>query len=39
MMVMVDQITDKPEWRRKVFDEEIVAKWCAGAVTEAGGFF
>src|SRR6266699_3157487 len=39
MMVTVDQITDKPEWRRKVFDEEIVAKWRTQAITEAGRVF
>lgn len=32
MMEFVNQITDKPEWTRKVFDEEIVAKWRAEAV-------
>ncbi|KAI1351910.1 hypothetical protein F5Y01DRAFT_324779 [Xylaria sp. FL0043] len=27
MMEFMNQITDKPEWDRKVFDEEIVNKW------------
>lgn len=27
MLEFVNQITDKPEWERKVCDEEIVAKW------------
>lgn len=27
MLAMIDKITDKPEWRSKVFDEEIVGKW------------
>ncbi|KAJ6783610.1 hypothetical protein PWT90_05286 [Aphanocladium album] len=27
MMMLMDQITDKPNWHEKVFDEEIVAKW------------
>lgn len=27
MMAIVSQLTDKPDWHRKVFDEEIVAKW------------
>lgn len=26
-MEFVNQITDKPDWERKVFDESIVAKW------------
>lgn len=36
MMEFVDQITDKPEWTRKVFDEGIVAKWRAEAVGYRG---
>lgn len=37
MMAFVSDVTDKPEWERKVFDEEIVARWReeAGA-TPAG---
>ncbi|KAF2108294.1 hypothetical protein BDV96DRAFT_616369 [Lophiotrema nucula] len=27
MLDFMTQITDKPEWERKVFDEEIVGKW------------
>lgn len=27
MMAFVSDVTDKPEWERKVFDEEIVSKW------------
>ncbi|KAI8949348.1 hypothetical protein F4801DRAFT_591217 [Xylaria longipes] len=27
MMEFMNQITDKPEWERKVFDEEIVNRW------------
>lgn len=27
MLDFINQITDKPEWERKVFDEAIVAKW------------
>lgn len=27
MMMMMDQITDKPNWHEKVFDEAIVQKW------------
>jgi hypothetical protein len=27
MLKFINQITDKPEWDRKVFDESIVSKW------------
>ncbi|KAJ4396953.1 hypothetical protein N0V93_001176 [Gnomoniopsis smithogilvyi] len=27
MMAIMDRLTDKPEWHRKVFDEAIVSKW------------
>jgi hypothetical protein len=27
MLFFVDQISDKPDWTRKVHDEEIVANW------------
>lgn len=27
MMAVMDQLTDKPDWHRKVFDPEIVSKW------------
>ncbi|KAI1880576.1 hypothetical protein JX265_000816 [Neoarthrinium moseri] len=27
MMVIMDRLTDKPEWNKKVFDEHILAKW------------
>ncbi|KAI3323654.1 hypothetical protein HD806DRAFT_534778 [Xylariaceae sp. AK1471] len=27
MMEFMDQITDKPEWERKIFDEQIVKNW------------
>jgi hypothetical protein len=27
MMLLMDRLTDKPNWHEKVFDEEIVAKW------------
>lgn len=26
-MAVMDRLTDKPEWHRKVFDTEIVSKW------------
>ncbi|KAK1765337.1 hypothetical protein QBC33DRAFT_545162 [Phialemonium atrogriseum] len=31
MLRLMDSITDKPEWDRKIFDEEIVGKWRAEA--------
>ncbi|CAK7203856.1 hypothetical protein SEUCBS139899_006605 [Sporothrix eucalyptigena] len=31
MLAFMDNITDKPEWERKVFDEAIVDKWRAEA--------
>jgi hypothetical protein len=27
MLYFINQITDKPEWERKVFDDEIVSSW------------
>jgi hypothetical protein len=27
MLFFVDRISDKPDWIRKVHDEEVVAKW------------
>ena len=27
MLSVMDSLTDKPEWRSKVIDEDIVAKW------------
>jgi hypothetical protein len=27
MMAVMDRLTDKPDWERKVFDEEILTKW------------
>jgi hypothetical protein len=39
MMQMINAITDKPDWRRKVFDEAILHKWRAEAVTEEGQGF
>lgn len=39
MMQVVNAITDKPDWRRKVFDGTIIAKWRVEAVTEEGQGF
>lgn len=33
MMMLMDALTDKPNWHEKVFDETIVAKWRHEAVT------
>lgn len=27
MMSVMDRLTDKPDWHKKVFDEEIISKW------------
>jgi hypothetical protein len=34
MLNFINQITDKPEWDRKVFDEDIVSKWREEASKE-----
>jgi hypothetical protein len=34
MMGMINEITDKSEWDRKVFDETIVAKWKEEALAK-----
>lgn len=39
MMQMINAITDKPDWRSKVNDWSILAKWQAEAVTEEGQGF
>jgi hypothetical protein len=40
MLAFIDSITDKPDWTRKVFDLDIVAKWKEEALgmdwTKAG---
>jgi len=35
MLDFINTISDKPEWERKVHDEEIVSKWRAEAVTHS----
>ena len=35
LMACMDKITDKPDWDRNVFDDEIVAKWRIEIVTPA----
>ncbi|KAM0520740.1 hypothetical protein ACHAPE_003138 [Trichoderma viride] len=34
MMMLMDTLTDKPNWHEKVFDETIVAKWRHEAMTQ-----
>lgn len=31
-MLIMETLTDKPDWHKKVFDDEIVAKWRAEAM-------
>lgn len=35
MMMLMDNLTDKPDWHKKVFDEAIVAKWRHEALTQS----
>ncbi|PVI05301.1 hypothetical protein DM02DRAFT_668503 [Periconia macrospinosa] len=37
MMAIMDQLTDKMDWHKKVFDEEIVSKWQAEALAVPDG--
>ena len=36
MMAIMDKITDKPDWDKKVFDETIVQKWRQEALATKG---
>ncbi|KAF7977247.1 hypothetical protein HWV62_4361 [Athelia sp. TMB] len=36
MMRLMNEITDKPDWNSKVFDETIVAKWKSEATAASG---
>ncbi|KAF2135272.1 uncharacterized protein K452DRAFT_260906 [Aplosporella prunicola CBS 121167] len=36
MLDAMNQLTDKPEWRRKVFDETIVLRWWSEVVNDQG---
>ncbi|KAF8062261.1 hypothetical protein FPV67DRAFT_1672738 [Lyophyllum atratum] len=36
MLRLMNQITDKPHWHQKIFDEEIVSKWKAEALSSDG---
>jgi hypothetical protein len=33
-MILMDRLTDKPNWHEKVFDEAVVAKWRDEALTQ-----
>ncbi len=35
MMLLMDRLTDKPNWHEKVFDDAIVAKWRTEALTQS----
>lgn len=35
MMMLMDDLTDKPNWYEKVFDDTIVAKWRSEATTQS----
>lgn len=37
MMIVMDRLTDKPDWHRKVYDEEIVSKWTDEAMALPAG--
>jgi len=32
MMLVMDRLTDKPDWHKKIFDDNITAKWRAEAL-------
>lgn len=34
MMVLMDQLSDKVDWHKKVFDEQIVSKWRKEALEQ-----
>ena len=34
MMKLMDKLTDKSDWHKKVYDEEIVAKWRKEAMEQ-----
>jgi hypothetical protein len=37
MTAFMGEITDKPEWTRKIFDQSIVSKWRAERANRAAG--
>ena len=38
MIALMGAISDKPQWEQKIFDERVVKKWKAEAVSEEGDF-
>ena len=32
MMKVMDEFTDRPDWHRQIFDDEVAAKWAAEAL-------
>ena len=34
MMLVMDSLTDKVDWHKKIFDVEIVGKWCKEALEQ-----
>jgi hypothetical protein len=34
MMLLMDRLTDKPNWHRKVFDDDIVGRWRQEALAQ-----
>ena len=34
MMKMMNLLTEKPEWDRKVFDDDILAKWRSESLSQ-----
>lgn len=39
MMIVMDSLTDKPDWHRKVFDDDIASKWTEEALAIPAGHF
>lgn len=37
MMMVMDMVTDKPDWHRKIYDDEIVNKWRKEALSWPNG--
>jgi len=35
MLILMDRLTDKPNWHQKVFDDDIVARWRHEALTQS----
>jgi len=35
MMILMDKLSDKPNWHEKIFDQAIVAKWHKEAMEQS----